>query len=300
MHIFLTGATGFIGRHLVNALLGRGDRCTVVSRSGRDPWRDARVRVLSGDPTAPGPWQREVSGADAVINLAGERLIQPLTAWTSARKRVIVASRVETTRRLAQAIRAASHRPAVLASGSAIGYYGPRGEERLDESSPPGDDFLARLAIEWERAAEEATYVTRVCVMRTGLVLARDAPALAPLVPLFRLGLGGSWGTGREWLSWIHLTDLVGLWLLILDQPVLGPINGTAPDAVTVDQFADTLGRVLRRPVLFRMPAIGLRLALGEAADVLLHLQRVVPARALAQGFRFRFASLEQALRDLF
>jgi uncharacterized protein (TIGR01777 family) len=300
MKIFLTGATGFIGRHLVRALLERGDRCTVVSRSGRDPWREARVRVVVGDPARPGDWQRETSGADAVINLAGERIIEPLKFWTPQRKRVLLASRVETTRQLAQAIRAASPRPAVLVSGSAVGYYGPRGDELLEESAPPGDDFLARLAVEWERAADEAKDVTRVCVIRTGFVLGRDAPAVAPLLPLFRLGLGGSWGSGRDWLSWVHIADLVGLWLFALEHPLAGAVNGTAPNPVRVDGFADALGRRLRRPVLFRMPPVGLRLALGEAADALLHLQRVVPARALAEGFQFRFPTLETALADLF
>jgi len=300
MHVFLTGATGFVGRHLVRAMLDRGDQCTVVSRSGRNPWGDPRVTIVQADPTRPGEWQRAVAGMDAVVNLAGERMVHPLYRWTGRRKAQLVASRVETTRQVVGAIRAASPRPGVLVSGSAIGFYGARGDEILDESAPAGRDFLADLAVAWERAAREAGDVTRVVLFRTGLVLASDAPAMAPLVPLFRLGLGGSWGKGTQWWSWIHLADLVGLALLAIDASLTGPVNVTAPNPVTVDGFADTLGLVFRRPVLFRMPAVGLRLALGEAADMLLHLQRVVPARALAAGYRFRFPALREALEDLF
>lgn len=300
MRVFLTGATGFIGRYLVRALVGRDDHCTVVSRSGRNPWAHPRVTVIAADPTQPGEWQRAVAGTDAVVNLAGERLVHPLYRWTARRKAELVASRVETTRRVAEAIRAASPRPRVLVNGSAIGFYGARGDEILSESAPAGHDFLADLVVTWERAARDAGDVTRLVLFRTGLVLASDAPVTAPLMPLFRLGLGGSWGNGKQWWSWIHITDLVGLALLAIDGAVAGPLNITAPNPVTVDEFADTLGAVLHRPVLFRMPAIGLRLALGEAADMLLHLQRAVPAQALAAGFRFRFPTLRDALEDLF
>jgi uncharacterized protein len=300
MHVFLTGATGFLGRALVGALLHRGDRCTVVSRAGRDPWRRDTVRVLRADPTRPGEWQRAVAGVDAVVNLAGERVVHPLHPWTAARKAAITASRVETARRLAEAIRAAEPRPRVFVSASGVNYYGPHGDERLEEDAPPGDDFLARLCAAWEAAARAAADVTRVAVVRTGLVLAGNAPLLQPMLPFFRLGLGGSWGDGRGWWSWIHVADYVGLVLLSLDRQLDGALNLTAPHPVTVDAFTSALGRALHRPVLFRLPAVGLRLALGEAADALLHLQRVVPARALAEGYRFRFPTLAEALADIF
>ncbi|MBI2614755.1 MAG: TIGR01777 family protein [Gemmatimonadetes bacterium] len=300
MRVFMTGATGFIGTYLVRALIGRGDQCTVVSRSGRNPWADPRVTIVQADPTRPGEWQRAVAGTDAVVNLAGERMVHPLYRWTARRKARLVASRVQTTQQVVAAIRAAGPAPRVLVSGSAIGFYGARGDAILDESAAPGRDFLADLAVRWEGAARDAGEVTRVVLFRTGIVLASDAPALAPLIPLFRMGLGGSWGNGKQWWSWIHVTDLVGLALLAIDGSLNGPVNVTASNPVTVDDFADTLGAVFRRPVLFRMPAIGLRLALGEAADMLLHLQRVVPARALAAGYRFRFPALREALEDLF
>jgi len=300
MHVLLTGGTGFLGRALIQALLRRGDRCTVVSRSGRDVWRQASVRVIRADPTRPGEWQGAVVGVDAVVNLAGERVVHPLHPWTAARKAAITASRVETARRLAEAIGAAASRPRVFVSASGVNYYGPHGDETLEERAPPGDDFLARLCVAWEGAARTAAAVTHVALVRTGLVLAADAPLLAPLLPCFRLGLGGSWGDGRGWWSWIHLADYVGLVLLALDEALEGPLNVTAPQPVTVDEFTTGLGRALHRPVLFRMPAVGLRLALGEAADALLHLQRVVPARALAAGYRFRFPTLGEALADIF
>jgi uncharacterized protein (TIGR01777 family) len=302
MRILITGGTGFIGRHLVAALRQRGEHCVVISRSGKHPGGQGpgSVEVVAADPTRAGTWQAAVAQADAIINLAGERIVDPWRRWTPARKERLIASRVETTRQIAAAIRQAASRPKVLVSGSAIGYYGPRGDAVLDESAPAGGDFLARLAVQWEQAALEAADLVRVVLLRTGLVLARDAPALAPLVPLFRLGLGGSWGDGKGWWSWIHIADLVGLVLWALDYEITGPLNATAPNPVTVDEFADTLGAVFQRPVWFRMPAIGLRLALGEAADALLHLQRVIPAKALAAGYAFQFPTLRQALEDLF
>jgi uncharacterized protein (TIGR01777 family) len=300
MHIVLTGGTGFLGRALIGALLQRGDRCTVISRSGRDLWHTDAVRVIRADPTRPGEWQRAVAGVDAVVNLAGERVVHPLHPWTAARKATLLASRVETARRVAEAVRSADPRPRVLVSASGINYYGSHGAERLEEDAPPGDDFLARLCVAWEAAARTAADVTHVAVVRTGVVLAADAPVLAPMLPFFRLGLGGSWGDGRGWWSWIHLADYVGLVLLALDGALEGPLNLTAPHPVTVDDFTAALGRALHRPVLLRMPAVGLRLALGEAADALLHLQRVVPASALAAGYEFRFPTLEQALANIF
>jgi uncharacterized protein (TIGR01777 family) len=300
MHVLLTGGTGFLGNTLVRALVGRGDRCTVVSRSGRDRWHNDGVRVLRADPTQPGAWQRAVAGADAVVNLAGERVVHPLHRWTASRKATLFASRVETARRLVEAVRSADPRPRVLVSASGVNYYGARGDERLEEDAPPGDDFLARLCAAWEDAARGAADVTRVIVVRTGVVLAAGAPVLAPMLPFFRLGLGSSWGDGRGWWSWIHLADYTGLVLLALDGALEGPLNLTAPHPITVDDFTAALGRALHRPVLFRMPAAGLRLALGEAADALLHLQRVIPARALAAGYGFRFPTAAAALADIF
>jgi uncharacterized protein (TIGR01777 family) len=258
------------------------------------------VRIITADPAQTGDWQRAVAEADAVVNFAGDLLVDPFHPWTEARKARLIGGRVDTARRLAEAIRAAEPRPHISVSGSAIGYYGARGTEILDEGASPGDDFLAGLCVAWEAAAREAADVTHVATLRTGLVVGKNAPLLAPMLPFFRLGLGGSWGDGRGWCSWIHLTDHVGLTLLAIDKALDGPLNLTAPTPVTVDEFTGALGRALHRPVLFRMPAAGLRLTLGEAADALLHLQRVVPAKGLAEGYRFRFPTLAEALAEIF
>ena len=299
MKVFLTGGTGFIGRHLVDALTARGDECVVVSRSGTDPWRRAAVRVVRGDPKERGAWQREVDGVDTVVNLAGEPLVEPPQRWTDARKARLRASRVASTARVAEAITGAASPPGVLLSGSAVGYYGPRGDEKLDESATAGDDFLGRLAVAWEAAAKPAESASRVVYLRNGLVLGVDGGALERFLPVFKLGLGGPWGSGEQWWSWIHIADHVGLILHLLDHDVHGPVNLTAPNPVTVNAFAKALGKALHRPAVLRIPAFAVRLALGEAATALLDLQRVVPAKALASGYAFRFPRVEEALEEL-
>jgi len=299
MRVFVVGGTGFIGRHLVESLAGRGDECVVLSRGSSDPWGSPRVRLIVGDPTRPGDWQGEVAVADAVINLAGTRIVDPLSRWTDARKRLLTSSRVETTSNVVAAIQAAPSPPSAFLSASAIGYYGARGDAVVDEEEPPGEDFLAALALAWERAALEAEGTTRVTLLRTGLVLGRGGGVLDTLMPLFRMGLGGPWGSGRQWWSWIHLADEVGIILHALDQGLRGAFNLTAPNPVTVAQFATALGRALERPAILPAPGFALRLALGEAADALLDLQRVVPRRALEAGYAFRFPEIDGALANV-
>lgn len=298
MRVLLTGGTGMIGRRLVKALIARGDECVVISRGGADPWKSPGVRVVPGDPTSAGPWQEQVGTVSAVVNLAGARIVDPLRPWTEARKRELRRSRVETTRRVVEAIRAAP-RPPVLLSGSALGYYGGRKDDPVDERTGPGNDFLARLAMEWEAMAREAERTTRVVLLRTGLVLSPEGGLLEPLLPLFKAGLGGPWGNGRQWLSWIHRDDATRLILHALDTDIRGALNVTAPKPVTVNSFASALGNALGRPAIIRAPALALRVALGEAAVALLELQRVIPRRALDAGFRFGFPDLEPALADL-
>ena len=300
MIVFLTGGTGFIGTHLVHALLGRGDRCVVLSRSGRDPWGQDGVRVVAGDPSAAGSWYADLAPCDAVVNLAGARIVDPAHRWTAARKSLLRNSRIGATKRVVDAIAAAPDPPKVLISGSAIGYYGPRGDDVVDESQPPGSDFLATLASEWEAAALEAASVSRVVVMRGGLALGSGGGVLEPLVPLFRLGLGGPWGSGTQWWSWIHIEDQVRLILHAIDRDLHGPVNATAPYPVTVNEFAKALGTALHRPALARAPAFAMRMLLGEAAEALLDLQRVVPARALETGFEFRYPEIGPALAEVF
>ena len=297
MRVFLTGATGLIGRALSASLCGDGHEVVALSRGASPAGMTAGSRAVLGDPAVPGAWQDELSRCDACVNLAGE----PVAAgrWTEERRRRIRDSRVNAMRNLAGVI--AGGGPTVLVSGSAIGYYGPRGDEVLDESSPPGDDFLARVAVEWEEAASQAARRARVVLVRTGIVLAAEGGALPKLALPFRLLAGGPVGDGRFWQSWIHLADQVGILRLALQDPAAsGPVNATAPDPVRNRDLARTMGRVLHRPSLLATPAFAVRAALGEMAEVVLASQRVVPRVALSLGYRFRWPALEPALRDLF
>jgi uncharacterized protein (TIGR01777 family) len=300
MRVFLTGATGFIGTALVHSLAERGDECVVISRGDRNPWPGLSVRMVRGNPAAAGPWENEVDRADVVVNLAGERIVDPPRRWTEERKRRLRTSRIDTTRNVAAAIRLARHPPQALLSGSAIGFYGARGDAVVDESTPAGTDFLARLVMDWEAAALEAEVATRVVLLRSGVVLGKGDGGLSPLFTLFQLGIGGPWGDGRQWWSWIHLADEIGLIRYAIDHPIRGPLNLTAPYPVTVDDFAAALGRSLHRPAALRVPEFALRLALGEAADALLKLQRVVPKLALETGYQFRFPTIDEALGEIF
>ena len=297
MRVFLTGATGLIGRALSASLCGDGHEVVALSRGASPAGLPAGSRAVLGDPAVPGAWQDELSRCDACVNLAGE----PVAAgrWTEERRRRIRDSRVNATRNVAAVI--AGGGPTVLVSGSAIGYYGPRGDEVLDESSPPGDDFLARVAVEWEEAASQAARRARVVLVRTGIVLAAEGGALPKLALPFRVLAGGPIGDGSFWQSWIHLADQVGILRLALEDPAAsGPVNATAPDPVRNRDLARAIGRVLHRPSLLATPAFAVRAALGEMAEVVLASQRVVPRAALSLGYRFRWPALEPALRDLF
>lgn len=295
MHVFVTGATGLIGRALCEALVRRGDEVTALSRRPGAA-RPAGVRLVEGDPAVAGRWIEALAGADAVVHLAGE----PVAGgrWTAARKARIVASRLDSTRLVAGSVAAGG--PHVLVQGSATGFYGDRGDEPLDEAAAPGRGFLADLSVRWEAAAAPAAARARVVFIRTGLVLARQGGALPALARPFRLLVGGPLGDGLGWQPWIHLADELGLLLLALDDArASGPLNAVAPAPVRQAELARTLARVLRRPNLFPVPALALRVAVGEMAEVLLASQRVVPGVAQTLGYRFRFPALEPALRDL-
>ncbi|WP_447940622.1 TIGR01777 family oxidoreductase [Pseudoxanthomonas mexicana] len=293
MHVLITGGTGFIGQALCTALLQAGHTLSVLTRdyARARAQLPAAVRVLAA--------LEDARDVEAVVNLAGE----PLMAgrWNAARKATFRASRLGTTQALVAWMARQSVRPRVLVSGSAIGYYGPRGDEALDESAAPGDDFAAHLCRDWETEAMQAEGLdVRTCRVRTGIVLGADGGALAKMLPPFRLGAGGPMGDGRQWMSWIHRDDLVGLllWLLERDQAG-GAYNGTAPTPVTNRDFAQALGRALHRPAVLPTPAFVLKAAFGEMAQLLLTGQRVLPAHALAEGFTFRFPTLDDALSDL-
>jgi len=295
MHVFVTGATGLVGRALCEALLARGHLVTGLSRAPGAAPLPAGVRAVAGDPAAPGAWQDALARADACVHLAGE----PVAGrWTAERKRRIRASRVESTRNVADVLR--ERGPAVLVSASAVGIYGDRGDEVLDEAAAPGEGFLADVCREWEAAAAPAAARARVVILRTGIVLAAHGGALPRMVRPFRLLAGGPLGGGAFFQPWIHLADEVGLILLALeDARARGPLNASAPAPARNRDVARAIGRVLSRPSLLPAPRLAIRIAVGEMASVVLASQRVVPRKALELGYRFKFPELEAALRDL-
>lgn len=298
MRVIVTGGTGFIGSKLCENLVAKGHEVVLFTRDAsrsRDQIHP-KVRVVSWAPGA--AWESWVDGAGAIVNLAGENIAQ---RWTRAAKQRIVSSRVDAATRLSAAIEKAAVKPSVLVNAGAVGYYGPRGNETLDEDSPPGTDFLATTCVAWEEAAQKAeTPGVRVALIRTGVVLGEDGGALAKMLPPFKAFAGGPIGTGGQWMSWIHRDDLVSLYVFALQNPAAkGPINGTAPNPVTMKEFARALGRALHRPSLFPVPAAAVRLLLGEMATVVLDGQRVVPRKAEGLGFEFRFTEIDAALRDV-
>ena len=289
MNVLVAGGTGFVGRRLSEALVARGDVVTVVSR---DPAR-AQARGVPG--ASYRGWLPPLDGYDALVNLCGEPIFG--RRWNDAVRRELLDSRVQSTRRLVEALRASHAPPRVLVNASAIGFYGSRGDELLTEESSPGGDFMARVCQAWE--AEALKCPVRTVVLRIGVVLGEGGGALQTMLPFFRLGLGGPIGLGGQWFSWVHVADVVGLVLAALDDELLrGPINATAPGAVTNRAFSFALGRVLRRPAFLPVPPLALRLKFGPVASVLSSSQRCEPRAALRLGYAFRFPELERALRD--
>ena len=298
--IGVTGASGFIGKALVAALTARGDyvRAFVRQPDATNLKAPVDVRTLDLASARIADIAAQLEGLDAVCHLAGETVAG---RWTAEKKRKIHDSRELTTRNLVTAMWECTSRPGVLVCASASGYYGSRGDEPLGENAPPGDDFLAHVCIDWEREAQVAEeFGTRVVRLRQGLVLGRDGGALAAMLPPFRFGLGGPLGSGRQWWPWIHLNDLVELWLFALDREDLsGPMNAVAPDPATSERFAQALGHALSRPSLAPAPAFALKLALGEFAQSLLASQLLLPAVAQDLEFHWQHPHLEAALLDL-
>lgn len=292
MQVLVTGGTGFIGRALCTALLADGHAVTVLSRHpARHVEALLRVRLIG--------MLTEAEGIEAVINLAGEPLAEG--RWTAARKQAFRESRIGTTRQLIGWMAAQPMPPRVLVSGSAIGWYGPRDATPLDETAAPGDDFAATLCRDWEAEAEKARALgLRVAIARIGIVLAADGGALAKMLPPFKLGLGGPMGSGEQTMSWVSRDDLVRLLLWLLQNDAASGIyNATAPVPVSNREFSRTLAAVLHRPAVMTTPAFVLKALFGEMAGLLLTGQRVLPARAEAEGFVFELRALEPALRAL-
>ena len=297
MDILLTGGTGTIGRPLCAALHGAGHRLTVLSRRPAAEVQrrcGASVEVWSSLDA----WSAE-RVFEAVINLAGEPIAD--ARWTSGRQRLLRSSRIGLTETLVSRMAAAQTAPKVLLSGSAVGWYGDRGDTTLDEHAQGGNDFAARLCADWEASAQKACeFGVRVCLLRTGLVLSRQGGMLARMYWPFRLGFGTRLGDGRQWMSWIHLDDWIACALRLLsDGEAQGAFNLTAPVPVTNAEFTRALAQSLRRPAYLSMPAAALRLGLGDAASLMLGGQRVLPQRLESSGYRFQFPRLEGALRSL-
>jgi uncharacterized protein (TIGR01777 family) len=298
MRVFVTGATGFIGRALVPRLQRDGHAVVAWARS------EPRARGLLGPaveivPTGDGvevPVQA-LERCEAVVNLAGEPVLGG--RWTAARRRLLEGSRVGVTDALVRAMAAARTRPRVFVSGSAVGYYGNRGDEQLAETSRPGEDFLAQVCRKWEAAAQRAeTLGLRLVLLRTGVVLGPGGGALARMLPPFRFGMGGPVGSGRQYLPWIHLRDLVKvIAVALVDDRYRGPVNGVAPEEATSRSFARALGRALHRPAMLPLPALALKAIFGEASNVLLASQRVAPRALVGNDFEFEFPTLDAALQ---
>jgi hypothetical protein len=295
MKILVTGASGFIGTHLCRSLLSRNHRVIGMGRSAAKSRGDLDgYRFIAADTTRPGAWQGHLSEIDAVINLAGRSIFG---RWTEAVKNEIRESRILTTRHLVQGL--AAGRGVTFISASGVGFYGSRGDDILTEDEPAGEDFLARLSVDWEgEALIAAEKGTRVVLTRLGVVLGAGGGALAQMIPAFKRFVGGPIGNGRQWFPWIHLEDLTAAVNFLLERPgISGPVNLCAPGPVLNRDLAATLGRVLDRPAFMPAPAFMLRMVLGEFAQVLLGSQRAIPQKLREHGFAFHYPEIEAALQ---
>jgi uncharacterized protein (TIGR01777 family) len=301
MKIVITGGTGFIGRALCATLIQGGHRVVVLTRQlGQIHHRpELPVQVVEWNARDSGPWEQVLEGADAVINLAGTPIAD--TRWTDLRKQLIIDSRILTTRLLVRALSRWSSKPATFISASGIGYYGSTDDRQLDEGAARGEGFLADLCLGWEsEALRAAEFGARVVTLRTGMVLEQDGGALPKMLLPFRFFAGGPIMPGNQWVSWIHRRDHIGLIQWALSTPtVSGPINAVAPEPVTMKTFCEVLGRVLHRPSWLPVPGFALNALLGELGTLMTTGQRVIPAKALAGGYRFQYPTLEPALQAI-
>jgi len=305
MRLFIAGGTGLVGSRLIRRLLERNDQVVLLTRRpdvARQKWGDS-CTVVTGDPMQTGAWTDAIGDCDGVVNLVGEGVFN--RRWRSWFKELLRTSRVQSTQNIVAALRKSpkttTGQPKVLVNASAIGYYGAHGDEELDEGGAAGDDMLARLCVEWEAAADAATsHGIRVVITRVGVVLDKEGGALKQMMLPFKMFVGGPVGSGKQWVSWIHHDDLVGLILLALDKvDVSGIMNGTAPNPVTNKGLAKALGRALHRPSFMPTPKFALRLMLGQVAGLVTAGQRVLPRRALQWGYNFKYPDIDAALKDV-
>jgi uncharacterized protein (TIGR01777 family) len=300
MDVFMTGGTGFVGTTLSTALAARGSKVTVLTRSaGRDRNLPAGVTLLEGDPTKEGSWQEKATEHDVIVNMAGASIFK---RWSRDTKNLIRDSRILTTRHLAEAVSRRGEKKSLFLSTSAVGYYGFRGDEPLDESSSPGDDFLADVCSQWEAETRPAARSgARVAICRFGIVMGTRGGALGEMLPLFRKGLGSPLGSGKQWVSWIHEKDLVNIYLHLMERSDMeGPINCTAPNPVRNRELAEALAAAVEKPALLpAVPGFMLKLIKGEVGSILLKGQKVLPEKLMRSGFRFEFETIGDALADL-
>jgi uncharacterized protein (TIGR01777 family) len=299
MEILITGGTGFVGAHLTSRLIREGHGVTIITRSLKETGQTfPGISRLQANPTQKGPWQDKVKDFDAVINLAGASIFNK---WTDGYKKLIRESRMRTTQNIVEGIPSNPDHPMTLFSTSAVGYYGFHGDEELTEDSPPGDDFLARLAVEWEAEALRAREKgVRVVITRFGIVLGEKGGALGQMVPLFKKFIGGPIGSGKQWFSWVHIKDLAEAFLFLIKHPeVSGPANLCAPHPVRNKDLAKALGKILHRPSFLPAPGFMIKLVLGEFGSIILEGQRVIPRKLLTSGFTFQYPEIETALLDI-
>lgn len=299
MKVAITGATGFVGTRLVERLQAEGNQVLVLTRNSDAAKRKfPNAEVVAYNPRESGSWQQSISGCDAVVNLAGEPIAQE--RWTVERKQEIINSRKIGTQKIVEAIAQANPKPSVLVNASAIGYYGTSETASFDETSPPGNDFLAQVCKEWEAEAQKVKDAgTRLVIVRIGIVLAMGG-AIAKMIPPFQMFAGGPIGSGRQWFSWIHREDLVNLILTALKRPdIQGIVNGTAPNSVRMAEFCQTLGEVLNRPSWLPVPGFALEVLLGDGAKVVLEGQQVLPKTTQSYGFQYQYPNVKQALEEI-
>ena len=294
--VAVTGATGRVGTRLVKTLKDRGDEVCVLSRNPKRASELLGVEAFEWDPKSDGAPSEALAGRDAIVHLAGEDVGQ---RWSDDVKKEIAASREKGTRNLVTGIFAATPRPPALIGASASGYYGPHGDEIVDETAPPGTDWLSEVCVRWEQQTDAAKLGLRVVKVRTGIVLDTEGGALAKMLPPFRAGLGGSIGSGKQYMPWIHLDDLVGIYLAAIDHPTFsGPVNASSPNPATNKDFGKALGKALHRPAMAPVPAFVIKGMYGAMSQIVLTGVRMVPGRADELGYEFRHPDLDEALSD--
>ena len=299
MKILITGGTGFVGTQLTSRLIQDNHEVTILSRSAKRSGEiPGGVSYLQGDPTQKGSWQEAIKNHDAAVNLAGASIF---AKWTEEHKKAIRESRVSTTRNIVEGIPSHPQEQFTFFSTSAVGYYGFCGDREYTEESAHGDDFLARIAVEWEGEALKAKEKgARVVITRFGIVMGEKGGALGQMIPLFKKFIGGPIGSGRQWFSWVHIKDLAEAFSFLLKHPeISGPVNVCSPNPVRNKDLARALGRALHRPSFMPAPGFMIKLVLGEFGSVILEGQRVIPKRLLDKGFVFQYADIEQALQSI-